>query len=128
MDKLIDVLAPLSDVDHTLRNELRGLRTDVYTFLSYRYALHAREGVKASEDTEDQCDYSHQPQEHKVQQLRAYQELEELVSQPDKLDDPGIQEAIVRMIIGQLSCCVLRDLWWRTATVLQHTHLYSHWT
>ena len=33
------------------------------------------------------------------------QELEELVLQPDKLDDPGIQEAIVRMIIGQLSCC-----------------------
>ena len=105
MDKLIDILAPLSDVDHTLRNELRGLRTDVYTFLSYGYALHAREGVKASEDTEDQCDYSHQPQEHEVQQLRAYQELEELVSQPDKLDDLGIQEAIVSMIRGQLSCC-----------------------
>ena len=105
VDKLIDILAPLSDVDHTLRNELRGLRTDVYTFLSYGYALHAREGVKASEDTEDQCDYSHQPQEHEVQQLRAYQELEELVSQPDKLDDPGIQEAIVSMIRGQLSCC-----------------------
>ena len=105
VDKLIDILAPLSDVDHTLRNELRGLHTDVYTFLSYGYALHAREGVRASEDTEDQCDYSHQPQEHEVQQLRAYQELEELVSQPDKLDDPGIQEAIVSMIRGQLSCC-----------------------
>ena len=105
VDKLIDILAPLSDVDHNLRNELRGLRTDVYTFLSYGYALHAREGVKASEDTEDQCDYSHQPQEHEVQQLKAYQELEELVSQPDKLDDPGIQEAIVSMIRGQLSCC-----------------------
>ena len=35
VDKLIDILAPLSDVDHTLRNELRGLCTDVYTFLSY---------------------------------------------------------------------------------------------
>eukprot|EP00731_Ephydatia_muelleri_P038484 Em0778g1a len=52
VDKLIDVLAPPSDVDHTLRDELRGLRTDVYTFLSYGYALHAREGVKASEDTQ----------------------------------------------------------------------------
>ena len=72
VDKLIDVLAPPSDVDHTLRDELRGLRTDVYTFLSYGYALHAREGVKASEDTEDQGDYSHQPQEHEVQQLIAY--------------------------------------------------------
>ncbi|KAL5517271.1 hypothetical protein EMCRGX_G002784 [Ephydatia muelleri] len=99
VDKLIDVLAPPSDVDHTLRDELRGLRTDVYTFLSYGYALHAREGVKASEDTEDQGDYSHQPQEHECQ------ELEELVLQPDKLDDPGIQKAIVRMIRGQLSCC-----------------------
>eukprot|EP00731_Ephydatia_muelleri_P032444 Em0023g951a len=66
----------------------------------YRYALHAREGVKASEDTEDQCDYSHQPQEHKVQQLRAYQELEELVSQPDKLDDPGEQKCDANVVLS----------------------------
>ena len=105
VDKVIDTLAPLSDVDHTLRDELRGLSTDVYTFLSYGYALHAREGVKASEDTDGECDNSHQPQEHEVQQFRAYQELEELVSQPDKLDEPGIQEALVSMIRGQLSYC-----------------------
>ena len=51
MDKVIDMLA---DVDCTLRDELHGLCADVY-------ALHAREGVKVSEDTEDQCDDSHQP-------------------------------------------------------------------
>ena len=34
VDKIIDVLAPFSDLDHTLRDELCGLRTDVYTFLS----------------------------------------------------------------------------------------------
>ena len=55
VDKVIDALAPQSDVDHTLRDELRGLRADVYTFLSYGYALHAREGVKASENIKDQC-------------------------------------------------------------------------
>ena len=55
VDKVINALAPPSDVDHTLRDELRGLRADVCTFLSYGYALHAREGVKASENTKDQC-------------------------------------------------------------------------
>ena len=38
VDKVIDALAPLYDVDHTLRNELCGLRSDAYTFLSYGYA------------------------------------------------------------------------------------------
>ena len=84
MDKLIDALAPQSDVDHTLQDDLRGLRADVYTFLNYGYALHAREGVKASEDTDDQCEDFYQPQEHEAQQFRAYQELDELVSQPEK--------------------------------------------
>ena len=31
VDKIIDVLAPLSDVDHILRDELHGLRSDKYT-------------------------------------------------------------------------------------------------
>eukprot|EP00731_Ephydatia_muelleri_P016950 Em0010g48a len=39
-NKVIDVLAPLSDVDHILRNELCDLRSDAYTFLSYGYAVH----------------------------------------------------------------------------------------
>ena len=65
---MIGALAPQSDVDHTLRNELRGLRADVYTFLSmHGYALHAREGVKASENIEDKCEDFHQPQEHEAQ-------------------------------------------------------------
>ena len=46
VDKIIDVLAPLSDLDHTLHDELRGLCSHVYTFLSYGYAVHAREGVR----------------------------------------------------------------------------------
>ena len=41
VDKIIDVLAPLSDLDHTLRDELCDLRSHVYTFLSYGYAVHA---------------------------------------------------------------------------------------
>ena len=38
VDKIIDVLAPLSDADHILRDELHGLRPNVYIFLSYGYA------------------------------------------------------------------------------------------
>ncbi|KAL5509298.1 hypothetical protein EMCRGX_G004639 [Ephydatia muelleri] len=65
-NKVIDVLAPLSDVDHTLCNELHGLRSDAYTFLSYGYAVHVRKGVKASEETGVQ---SHQPQENEANSL-----------------------------------------------------------
>ena len=56
VDKVIDVLAPESDVGHTLHDELHGLRVDVYTFLSYGYVLHIREGIKASESTKDLCE------------------------------------------------------------------------
>ena len=66
----------------------------MYTFLSYGYALHAREGIKTSESTKDLCEDFHQPQEHEAQQFRAYQELEELVSQPEKWDEPEIKEPL----------------------------------
>eukprot|EP00731_Ephydatia_muelleri_P002645 Em0001g2645a len=102
VDKVIDALAPPSDIDQTLRNELCGLRKDVYTFLSYGYALHAREGVKSSEIHDNM---EHQSQEHEALQFKAYQELEELVSQPEDLDQPAIQEAIVTMVRSQLNCC-----------------------
>ena len=71
VDKVIDALAPPSDIDQTLRNELCGLRKDVYTFLSYGYALHAREGVKSSEIHDNM---EHQSQEHEALQFKAYQE------------------------------------------------------
>ena len=35
----------------------------------------------------------------------AYQELEKLVSLPEKLDEPATQEALVSMVRSQLSCC-----------------------
>ena len=46
VDRLINILAPLSDVDHTLRDELHGLRTNAYDFLSYGYSLHAEGALK----------------------------------------------------------------------------------
>ena len=67
VDKIIDVIAPLSDLDHTLRDELCGLRSHAYTFLSYGYAVHAKEGVKAMEHTEE---HSYQPQELEDQLFR----------------------------------------------------------
>eukprot|EP00731_Ephydatia_muelleri_P023734 Em0016g5a len=102
VDRLINILAPLSDVDHTLRDELHGLRTNAYDFLSYGYSLHAREGVAASDGTEAN---SHQPQEHEVKQFRAYQELEEMASAPDLFDDPDTQQAFVDHVKAQLSHC-----------------------
>eukprot|EP00731_Ephydatia_muelleri_P000515 Em0001g515a len=89
---IVDIVMHLH-LNHTLRDQHRGLRADVYTFLSYGYVLHVREGVKASESTKDQCLDLHQPQEHEAQQFRAYHELEEFVSQPEKWDQPAIRRA-----------------------------------
>ena len=102
VDKVIDVLAPLSDVGHILRNELCDLRSDAYTLLSYGYAVHVRKGVDASEETEV---HSHQPQEHEAQQFAAYQELDELNSLPDLFDEPATQEAFINQVRHQLSLC-----------------------
>ena len=85
IDKVIDALAPLSEIDHALRNELCGLRTDVYSFLSYGYAVHAKLGVEASDDTQD---HFLQPQEHDAQQFAEYEALERLVSEPNAFDEP----------------------------------------
>ena len=104
VDKIIDVIAPLSDLDHTLRDELCGLRSHVYTFLSYGYAAHAREGVRVAEDREE---HSHLPQEHEAQQFKAYKELEKLLSDPDMYDVPATQVEFVRHIQKQLNCCGL---------------------
>ena len=106
VDKIIDVIAPLSDLDHTLRDELCDLRSHVYTFLSYGYAVHAREGVRVAEDREE---HSHLPQEHEAQQFKAYmyKELEKLRSDPDMHDVPATQVEFVRHIREQLNCCGL---------------------
>ena len=89
-------------MDHTLRNELRGMRSDACTFLSYGYAVHVRKGVKASEEAGV---HNHQPQEHEAQQFSAYQELEELNSVPDLFDEPATQEAFINKVKHQLSLC-----------------------
>lgn len=128
IDKVIDVLAPLSDVDHTLRNELRGLRSDAYTFLSYGYAVHVRKGVKASEETGV---HNHQPQEHEAQQFSAYQELEELNSLPDLFDEPATQEAFINQVRHQLSLCAemngsVTDQSEINGATTPHTHQHMH--
>ena len=83
------MLAPLADVDHSLRDTLYSLRSDAYTFLNYCYGVHVREGVKAF-DAELVCLPMHHPQEHDVQQFRAYQKLNELVQYTD---EPGSKPA-----------------------------------
>ena len=58
--------------------------------------------MAASDGTEA---HSHLPQEHEVKQFRAYQELEEMASAPDLLDDPDTQQAFVDHVKAQLSHC-----------------------
>ena len=104
MDKVIDLLAPLSDLDHTLRDELHLLRTDVYTFLSYGYAVNVKEGVKASDEHAGHC-HIHVPQVHENQLFNAYQELEKLASQSDRFDEAAFQKVFVDQVCNQLILC-----------------------
>eukprot|EP00731_Ephydatia_muelleri_P021287 Em0013g1014a len=71
-----------------------------WTTSSYRYAVHAREGVRVAEDREE---HSHLPQEHEDQQFKAYQKLEKLLSDPDMNDVPATQVEFVRHIREQLN-------------------------
>ena len=104
VDKVIDVLAPLADVDHSLRDTLYSLRSDAYTFLNYCYGVHVREGVNAF-DAELVCLPMHHSQEHDVQQFRAYQKLNELVQYPDRFVESSIQQQVVNQVRSQLSSC-----------------------
>ena len=87
VDKVVDVMAPLSDVDHTLWDELHGLH-----LRSLATAVHVRSGVKTSADTEVQ---SHQPQEHKVQQFTKWGSL-------FMFDDLPTQETFINQMRNQL--------------------------
>ena len=102
IDKVIDVLAPLSDIDHTLRDELLCLRSDVFAFLSYGFAVHVKSGVQASNDTVVQ---SREPQEHEAHQFAEYKKLGELLSQPDLFDEPATQESFIFQVQNQLNMC-----------------------
>ena len=102
IDKVTDVLAPLSEIDHALRNELCGLHTNVSNFISYGYAVHAKLGVKASDDTQD---HFLQPHEHDAQQFAVYDALERLVSEPDAFDEPATQQAFIKKVQDQLIHC-----------------------
>ena len=100
IDRIIDVITPLSDIDHTLSNDLHQLRSSVFTFLSYGYAVHAR---KAS--SEEIAQHTHQVQDHEAEQLTLYTKVEELASQPDRFDEPNTQEEFVDLVRRQLHCC-----------------------
>ena len=102
IDKVIEVLAPLSDIDHTLRDELLCLRSDMFTFLSYGFAVHVKSGVQASDDTVVQ---SREPQEHEAHQFAEYKKLGELLSQPDLFDEPATQESFIFQVQNQLNMC-----------------------
>ena len=93
IDRIIDDITPLSDINHTQRNELRQLRSSVFTFL--RQCTLER-GVKAS--LEEIAQHMQQPQVHEAKQLTLYTEVEELASQPDLFDEPNTQEEFVDLV------------------------------
>ena len=74
----------------------------------------------------------HQPHEHEAQQFGAYHELEELVSQPEKLDEPARKEALISMVQSQLSCCAQAkgSMVEQSNSATPHSlvHQYLHWT
>ena len=77
IDRVIDIIAPLSDINHTLPNELCHLRS--VAVLSYGYAVHARMGVEIS--SEETAEHHCQPQDCEAEQLRLYGKPEDLLSQ-----------------------------------------------
>ena len=120
IDKVIDALAPLSEIDHALHNELCGLRNNVHTtFLGYGYAMHVRMGVKASGATEHHC-FQPQEQEHDAQQFAEYEALERLISEPNAFDEPATQQEFVKQVRDQLNHCAQA-----TAAVVEHDNDFA---
>ena len=113
------MLAPLTDVDHLLRDTYYSLLSDAYTFLNYCNGVHVREGVEAFDD---ELVYlpMHHPQEHDVQQFRAYQKLNELVQYSDRFVESSIQQHVVNQVRSQLSSCVKA-----VGVVLEHNESIS---
>ena len=56
------------------------------------HAEHVREGVKVPEDHAEHCCL---PQEYEDQLFKTYQEMKEMVAQPNMFDIPAIQEVFV---------------------------------
>ena len=76
----------------------------MYTFLSYEYAVHVKEGVKASDVHAGHC-HTHVPQVHENQLFNAYQELEKLAAQSDRFDEAAFQKVFVDQVCNQLILC-----------------------
>ena len=68
IDRVFDVIAPLSDIDHTLCNKLCHLHSEMFTFLSYGFAVQVRKGVEAS--SEVTAEHFHQPQDQEAELLQ----------------------------------------------------------
>ena len=119
IDKVIDALAPLSEIDHALHNELCGLRNNVHTFLGYGYAMHVKMGVKASGATEHHS-FQPQEQEHDAQQFAEYEALERLISEPNAFDEPATQQEFVKQVRDQLNHCAQA-----TAAVVEHDNDFA---
>ena len=83
--------------ENTFCGELCMLCTDVYSFLSYGYEIHATLGVMASDDTQGLfC----QPQEHRCPAVHCVQWT--WVSEPDAFDEPATQQVFVQQLIHYL--------------------------
>ena len=86
MDKVIDIVAPASDADQTVREQLYLQRSTVITFLSYTYAHHVLDGVRHQcEPTFDELKQSkHTANDHEMNVRHLYHSILQLV---DDLND-----------------------------------------
>ena len=68
VDKVTDIVAPASDADQTVREQLYLQRSTVFTFLSYTYAHHVLDGIRHQcEPTFDELHQSqHTANEHET--------------------------------------------------------------
>ena len=80
--------------------------------------IHFSTGVKAFDKLA--CLPMHYPQEHDVQQFRAYHKLNELVQYPDRFVESSIQQQVVYQVRSQFSSCAKA-----VGVVLEHNESIS---
>ena len=124
VDKIIDIVAPASDADQTVREQLYLQRSTVFTFLSYTYAHHVLEGVRHQcEPTFDEFKQSrHTANDHEMNVRHLYHNIVQLV---DDLNDQSNSkhQQIIQLVKNQLEICKTINGYIAPDGKLLHVHL-----
>ena len=105
VDKVIDVVAPASSIEQTLRSQLLLQCSTVFTFLSYTYAQHIFEGVKCQYEGNGNCThYEHETSTEEKEVFQLYETVSRLAENPNAFD--GCQSAqLVQCVKTQMDLC-----------------------